>query len=62
MDATLTFPTRQMAEAFAKAFTRKTLNGHTISSGTVNVTVIAHNLDDDSKTWIDDYVAKINSH
>ena len=58
--ATLTFDTRNNAEIFAKAWSRKSLMGHTIGAGTQNVKVSIYNITDDLKKWVDDYVAKMN--
>lgn len=60
MKATLTFPERWQAEAFAKNWSRQTLTGHTIGAGTVNVQVTVDNVTEESKKWIDEYVAKLN--
>lgn len=58
MEATLTFTTRQDAEAFAKAWGRKSLMGHTITAGLQNVKVTVWNVTDELKEWIDSYVNK----
>lgn len=56
MKATLTFPTRDQAEQFCKAWGRKTLTGHTITAGLHNVQVTVWNVTDQLKEWIDNYV------
>jgi len=56
MKATLTFTTRQQAEDFAKAWSRKTLTGHTVSAGMQNVQVTVWNVTDQLKEWIETYV------
>ena len=50
--ATVTFPTSADANDFAKAYTRKTLMGHTVKSNEVTV----YNVTDDCKAWIDTYI------
>ncbi len=62
MTATLTFPTIQMAENFAKSWSRKSLMGHTIGSGTVNVSVTISGITDELKNWIDNYVTELNKN
>jgi hypothetical protein len=54
--ATLEFPTSQMAGAFAKAWTRKTLMGHSSKGGRVEI----YNVTEDLKIWIGEYLAKLN--
>jgi len=49
MKATLTFPTRQLAEDFATDWSRKTLSGHTVGSGEENVEVSIYNITDGDK-------------
>ena len=56
MKATLTFPTRQQAEDFAKEWSRKTLTGHTISAGMKDVQVTVWDVTDLLKNWIEDYI------
>mgnify|MGYP001286414152 CR=1 FL=1 len=60
MKATLTFPTRQLAEDFATDWSRKTLSGHTVGSGEENVEVSIYNITDGDKDWVDNYVANLN--
>ena len=60
MEATLTFEKRNQAEQFAKAWSRKTLSGHTIMSGNENVKVHIYDITDDLIVWIDSYVSEIN--
>jgi len=55
--ATLEFPNRQMANAFAKAWTRKTLMGHSIKGGKVDI----YNVTEDLKIWISEYIEKLNA-
>ncbi len=62
MKATLTFPTKQMAENFATAWSRHSLNGHTIGSGDTNVKVSIYNVNEDNKEWIDKYIANLNKN
>ena len=61
MNATLTFPTKELAENFAKEWSRHTLNGHTISGGDTDVKVSIYNITDEHKKWIDNYVLNLNS-
>jgi len=56
MDATLTFPTREQAQEFAKQWGRKSLMGHTMTAGLHNVQVTVWNVTDELKQWIDEYV------
>lgn len=62
MQATLTFPNRAMAELFASAWARYTLQGHDMSAtkenGSVSVTV--YHIDEIRKEWLDNYVNSIN--
>ena len=60
MEATLTFTNRIQAEQFAKAWSRKTLTGHTISAGIENVQVTVWNVTDELKEWIDSYISALN--
>ena len=62
MEATLTFTTLKMAEDFAKAWSRKSMKGHTIGSGAENVSVLIDGITDELKIWIDMYVANINNN
>lgn len=54
--AELKFQTREQANDFARAWTFKSLMGHTISDSTVNV----YNVNDSLKAWIDNYAANLN--
>jgi hypothetical protein len=54
--ATLTFPTKENAQAFATAWGRFTKEGHTVGAGMTNVTVTVSNVDDERKEWIENYV------
>ena len=56
MNATLNFNTNQQAEDFALQYSRVTLNGHIIADTKVSV----YNVDADTKTFIDEYVDKLN--
>ena len=60
MNANITFPKLSQAEDFAKAWSRHTLTGHTIGSGTENVKVTLHDVTDEQREWIDDYISKVN--
>jgi N12 class adenine-specific DNA methylase len=55
--ATLKFENVQEAEDFAKAYSRKTLRGHTITSDNK---VVVDKLTSDDKKWVDTYVSNIN--
>lgn len=59
--ATLIFSTRQTAEDFLIAWSRKTLRGHSIGSGKTNVKVVVYNVTDEDKEWIDAYVSELNN-
>lgn len=59
MEATITFPTREQAEAFCKAWGRKSLMGHTMNAGLKNVSVTVWNVTTELKEWIDNYVNNI---
>lgn len=61
MNATITFSTREQAENFARAWTRKTLMGNTIGSGENNVQVNVYNVTDELKEWINQYVSNANN-
>ena len=62
MTATLTFPDRQSAEDFAKAYSRHTLRGHSISPDTDNgVSVVVDGLSETDRRWIDNHVQAINA-
>ena len=52
LQATLNFPTAAAANDFAKAYTRKTLMGHTSKANSVTV----YNITDPIKDWIDAYI------
>ncbi len=61
MKATINFPTRAMAERFARDWSRFTLCGHSISAGTKDVSVSVYDVTDERKDWIDRYTSNINS-
>lgn len=54
--ATLTFETRIAAYEFAESWSRFSLKGHSIGSGTKNVTVTLYDVDDEGKDFIDWYI------
>lgn len=56
MQATLTFPKRIQAEAFAKAWSRFSMSGHTICAGLENVKVIVYGVEENHKNWINQYI------
>ena len=60
--ATLTFKTQALAEAFAIAWSRETLTGHTVSSVQADGSayVVVYNVTEDRKTFIDTYTAALN--
>jgi|14BtaG_2_1085337.scaffolds.fasta_scaffold168825_2 hypothetical protein len=60
MKATLTFKTRDLAELFAKEWSRKTFEGHTVSAGNENVSVTVYDVDEERKEWIDGFVSALN--
>jgi hypothetical protein len=60
MKATLTFKTKAHAETFARAWSRKTMSGHTIGAGSADVTVHIYEITTETKAWIDNYVNTIN--
>ena len=60
MTATLTFFLRSDAEEFASSWSKLTLRGHTIGSGTENVKVTVFDVTDQEKSWIDNYVEFMN--
>lgn len=57
LTASLKFNDRQQAEAFAKAWTRRTLMGHTITGSTVDV----YNVTDESMDFINEYANNLNN-
>lgn len=57
LTAELKFETRDQANAFARAWTFKSLMGHTITGTTVKV----YNVTPALKAWIDNYVKEINT-
>lgn len=61
--ATINFPNSTMANNFATAWSRATLEGHTVSAtkedGSVGVTV--YDVDDNKKIFIENYINEINS-
>ena len=61
MKATLTFATRKHAEAFARAWGRATKTGHIIGAGMENVKVTVHDVTDETKKFIDDYIKHLNT-
>jgi len=62
LTATITFPTRDMATKFAINWSRYSLQGHTIGSGTESVVVNLYGVNEVRKQWIDDYVKNINEY
>ena len=56
LKATVKFPARGMALDFARDWTRYTLMGHSIKGNTVEV----YNVTDESRVWIDSYVARLS--
>tara|TARA_R110000803_G_scaffold79043_3_gene144426 strand:+ start:666 stop:839 length:174 start_codon:yes stop_codon:yes gene_type:complete len=56
MKATLNFKSRKQANDFARAWTRKSLMGHTVSKHSVEI----YDITEDLKSWVDDYVARAN--
>ena len=59
MKAMLEFTSRDQAKEFVKAWTRMTLEGHSISSvrkGTDFTKVTAYSVTEERKTWIDNWV------
>ena len=59
MKAKLTFTNREQAEDFALNWTRHTLTGHTIGSGTENVVVSVYGVTDGKKAWINEFIKTI---
>lgn len=63
MEATLTFPGREMAKEFTSFWAHKTLTGHTISAtkenGSVEVTV--YDVNKEKKNLIENYISSINA-
>ena len=57
MKATLKFQTSEQAQTFATAWSRATSNGHTV--GNTDVTV--YNVDEDAKSFIENYISKLNN-
>lgn len=55
-EATIYFPARKQAEAFARAWTRKTLRGHSIIGTEVHV----YDVTEDDRMWIDATVEKMS--
>ena len=51
--AELVFPTPLDAANFAKAYSRKTLRGHSVGGNKVNI----DNVTDEVKHWISDYIS-----
>lgn len=60
MKATLTFPSRSQAEAFATDWGRYSKTGHIIGSGLENVEVTVFDLSQEDQNWIDNYVQSLN--
>ena len=61
MKATLTFTTRENAEAFARAWGRSTKTGHVIGAGMENVKVTIYDVTDENKKFIDEYIKTLES-
>lgn len=59
--AKLIFQNRKQADKFCKAWSKKTLKGHTVGSGSEQVEVSLYNVNDSEKAWINKYVSDINS-
>jgi len=59
--ASIKFPTREMAQEFAKLYTRFSHEWSCMSAGKENVTVDFYNVTDEWRKWINSYIAKINS-
>jgi|GEM_PF-3052753 len=57
LEATLNFQDRNQANEFAKAWSRKSLMGHTVSKDN---SVSIYGITDDLKLWIDNYVDACN--
>lgn len=55
------FETRNAAEIFARDWSRKTLRGHSISSGKEDVVVTIYGVTEEEKTWIDEYILKVKN-
>lgn len=58
--ATLTFPSRALAKAFATAWTLHTATGHDMSAGDAPL-VTVYGVDSERKLWIDSYVSSLNA-
>ena len=56
LTATIQFQNRKQADEFARQYSRRTLRGHVVSGSSVKV----WNVTDSDKSWIDQYVAKLN--
>lgn len=59
--AELKFTTRTQAQEFARAWAFYSYTGHTMTSGSENVTVKIYDIDDAKKAWIDQYVSTLNA-
>lgn len=56
ISSTLTFSTKESAEKFAKAWSRKTLQGHVIAAGEKNVDVNIEIKNIDDYNWLQNYI------
>jgi hypothetical protein len=58
MNATLKFPSLDMAQRFTKAWSRHTLTGHSRSPAGEDgaVTVEIYKITDDKKRWIEEWI------
>lgn len=55
--ATLTFPTRSMAQQFCTDWSRKSLTGHDMGAGNENVQVKVYNVTEELQVWIGQWIA-----
>ena len=60
MKATLKFRLRNQAQEFTIKWSRHTLRGYSMSSGTEGVTVTVYDVTPDERLWIDQYVSNLN--
>jgi hypothetical protein len=59
MQATLNFPTRNMANDFSRAWAFYSLTGHTTSAGSGSVSVTVYDVSDAHKAWIENYIKEV---
>lgn len=59
--ATLTFPTREQAQTFGKAWARYSLRGYDMTSGITNVDVTIYDVTAEDKIWIDNYLGSMKA-